>query len=249
VSQHHQLTIIADRTMTGGQYDPREKMQLYTSDWSLYPRRVAIYLAEKGIEDIELVSIDLIQQENHQPAFLALNPLGRIPILITPEIVICQSTSILEYLEEKYPSPNMLGNTPEARAVTRDLMYMVNECYVCAINYFGHASAALAARFEQKADAATAFYTQYRQAISAIEQTISDNDFLCGKHPTIADCMMFASAQYVHRLYGEPLPIDCPKLNAFYVRFEQRPSAAIPEYPKLLGEIAPPPSRPNYSNL
>ncbi len=132
----------------------------------------------------------------------------------------------------------MLGSTPE----TRDLIYMVNECYVFAISYFDHASPALATRLEQKADAATAFYIQYRQALSAIEQMIGDNDFLCGEHPTIADCMMFASAQYVHRLYGEPLPIDCPKLNAFYVRFEQRPSAAIPEYPKLLQEIAPPPS-------
>lgn len=221
-------------------------MQLYKSDWSVYPRRIAIYLVEKGIDEIELVSIDLIQQENLQPAFLALNPLGRIPILVTPETVIRQSTSILEYLEEKYPSPNMLGDTPEARAVTRDLIYMVNECYIFAFNYFNYASPALAARFEQKADAATAFYTLYRQAISAIEQTIGDDDFLCGKHLTIADCMMFASAQYAHRLYGEPLPTDCPKLNAFYVRFEQRPSAAIPEYPKLLRELAPPLHHPNY---
>jgi hypothetical protein len=35
-------------------------MQLYSSDWSLYPRRIAIYLAEKGIDDVELVSIDLM---------------------------------------------------------------------------------------------------------------------------------------------------------------------------------------------
>ena len=215
-------------------------MKLYQSDWSPYPRRVLIYLAEKGIDDIDRVFVDLMERENHQPKILTLNPSGKIPILVvTPEVVIRQSTSILEYLEEKYPQPDMIGSTPEARAMTRDLMYMVNDYFLLLSYYFSQRSPLFATTFEQKPDAATAFYAAYQRSIREIEQTIGDDEFLCGKRPTIADCMMFASAQYADRVYGEPLPEDCPKLQAFYVNFEQRPSVAVPEYPELLLRLAP----------
>ena len=208
-------------------------MKLYEFEWGIYPRRVLVYLAEKGITDLDRVSVDLMNGENRQLAFLELNPAGKVPVLdVRSEGVIRQSTSIIEYLEEKYPSPDMIGDTPEARAATRDLIYMINECYIYLTHYFGHSSPAFASSIDQKADAATAFHEQYLQVIGQIEQVISDGEFLCGDQPTIADCMLFASAQFANQLYGEPLPRDHPKLSKFYSRFEQRPSAAVPAYPE-----------------
>lgn len=210
-------------------------MKLYEFDWGIYPRRVLVYLAEKGITDLDRVSVDLMRGENRQPAFLELNPAGTIPVLdARPEGVIRQSTSIIEYLEEKHASPDMIGDTPEARTATRDLIYMINECYIYLTRYFSHSSPVFASSVDQKAGAATVFYALYRQLIGQIEQVISDGEFLRGDQPTIADCMMFASAQFAHRLYGEPLPQDHPKLSKFYSRFEQRPSAGVPEYPEMM---------------
>ena len=217
-------------------------MKLYEFEWGIYPRRVLVYLAEKGITDLDRTPVDLMRGENRRPAFLKLNPAGTVPVLdVRPGGIIRQSTSIIEYLEEIHPSPGMIGDTPEARAATRDLMYMINECYIYLTHYFGHSSPAFASSIDQKADAATAYYAQYLQMIGQIEQVISDNEFLRGDQPTIADCMLFASAQFAHQLYGEPLPQDHPKLTKFYSRFEQRPRATVPEYPEMmLNSLAPP---------
>ncbi|MGB3683342.1 MAG: glutathione S-transferase family protein [Rubrobacteraceae bacterium] len=208
-------------------------MKLYEFAWGIYPRRVLVYLAEKGITDLDRIPVDLMRGENRQPAFLELNPAGTVPVLdVRPEGIIRQSTSIIEYLEEIHPSPDMIGDTPEARAATRDLIYMINECYIYLTRSVSHSSPAFASSVDQKAAAATAYYAQYRQMIGQIEQVISDDEFLRGDQPTIADCMMFASAQFAHRIYGEPLPRDHPKLSRFYSRFEQRSSAAVSAYPE-----------------
>lgn len=217
-------------------------MKLYAVDWSFYPRRVLVYLAEKGITDLDPVHVDLWKGENREPAFLALNPAGTVPVLeVRPGVVVRQSTSIIEYLEESYPGPNMIGDTPEARAATRDFVYMINECYGYFLHHVAHSRPIFAKRMDQKADAAAAFYAPHRRLIEQIEQVIGDGEFLGGDRPTIADCMMFAAVQTSHRLYGEPLPRDLPKLTGFYSRFEQRPSAAVPEYPEGLQSLLAPP--------
>lgn len=206
---------------------------------SLYSQRVFVYLAEKGITELDRVYVDLTKGEHRQPAFLAVNPAGTVPVLdVGAGAIIRQSTSIMEYLEERYPSPDMIGDTPEARAATRDLVYMINEGYNHLTHYQHHSRPVYARRVDQKADAAKAFHDAYRQSLGQIEQVIGDGEFLrTDDRPTIADCMMFASAQFSHRLYGEPLPPDLPKLGEWYARFEQRPSAVVPEYPERIRSL------------
>ena len=98
----------------------------------------------------------------------------------------------------------------------------------------------MAQRFDQKPDAATAAYTDYKEALSGIERVVADGEFLCGDRVTIADCAMFGTAQFADRLYREPITDATPRLKAWYDRFSQRPSAAVPSYPALLVEHAPP---------
>src|SRR5262249_21378439 len=69
----------------------------------------------------------------HTPEFRALNPLGQVPVLLLDEVGpqgqprrITQSTAILEYLEERFPSPPLLPADPWLRARARQLMQMVN---------------------------------------------------------------------------------------------------------------------------
>ncbi len=83
------------------------------------PRRVTVYMAEKGI-DCEIVTIDMRGGEGLTPRFLAMNPTGRVPVLeLDDGSFLPESGAIVEYLEELYPDPPIIGTTPEARAHMR----------------------------------------------------------------------------------------------------------------------------------
>lgn len=73
-------------------------MKFYNFPWGLYPRRVAIYLAEKGTIEVERTDMEPHLIEGWPPAFLrALNPAGTLPVLDAGEsVVIRQSLAILE---------------------------------------------------------------------------------------------------------------------------------------------------------
>ncbi len=102
-------------------------MKLYHFSWGLYPRRVTLYLAEKSIRDIQLIEFDPIDPKT-LTRIRELSPLGTVPVLETGDgLVIRQSLAILEYLEERFPEPNLLGETPAARAATRELMALIDE--------------------------------------------------------------------------------------------------------------------------
>ncbi|HXH17204.1 MAG TPA: glutathione S-transferase N-terminal domain-containing protein [Sphingomonas sp.] len=87
-------------------------MKLYDSRGAPSPRRVRVYLAEKGIT-VERVTIDLRADEQLQDAFLAINPRGAVPALeLDDGEVICESAAICRYFEALHPAPPLFGTTP-----------------------------------------------------------------------------------------------------------------------------------------
>jgi glutathione S-transferase len=217
-------------------------MRLYELTWGIYPRRVIIYLAEKGLgaATLERVSLDVLLGENRNPSYLAINPSGTLPTLeICPQHYVRQSSSILEYLEEMFPLPNMIGSLPETRAVTRDMVAMINEAYIQHLTSMRHCSPAFAGLIDQKPDVADALERDYLKALGNIEAIMGETEFLVGDCVTIADCVLFASAQFSAMLYDQPLPQQFSRLNAWYHRFSKRPSAAPPAFPEMLLASAP----------
>ncbi len=100
-------------------------MKLYTG-MGPNPRVVHICLAEKAI-DIERISVDLMAGENRQQAHLARNPAGQLPCLeLDDGSTIAEITAICEYLDEKHPSPPLVGTTPEERAEARMWMRRID---------------------------------------------------------------------------------------------------------------------------
>src|SRR3546814_20875579 len=88
------------------------RMKLFDAGWAPSPRRVRIFLAEKGVE-VETVSIDLRTDEQLAPAYLAVNPRGTVPTLILDNgTVIDESTAICRYFKAVHPEPNLFGQTP-----------------------------------------------------------------------------------------------------------------------------------------
>lgn len=216
-------------------------MKLYQFDFGMFPRRVAIYLAEKGIVDIEVIDLDVMGGATQSPEHLARNPAGTVPVVETDSgEYICNSMAILEYIEEIYPTPNMIGNSPVERAKTRDMLSVINELFVYLTTYWAHKSPVMAQRFTQNPEVGEAAYIVYQQKLELLNGMIGEGPFLCGEQITIADCALFGPAQFSHILYKEPLPEACPKYAAWYEMFSKRASAVAPTYPPMLVELAPP---------
>lgn len=105
-------------------------MKLYTVRVAPNPTRVDLYLAEKRAAgaaiDVEETFINLMKGEQNQPAHLARNPFGTVPVLeIGPRRFVLESLAIIEYLEECYPEPPMIGVDAESRAMVRALERIV----------------------------------------------------------------------------------------------------------------------------
>jgi len=87
-------------------------MKLYNLTAGMNPRRVRIFLAEKGV-DIPMQEIDVAKGENAAPEFLAINPMGQLPVLeLDDRTIITESIAICRYIEAQHPQPNMFGTTP-----------------------------------------------------------------------------------------------------------------------------------------
>jgi glutathione S-transferase len=96
-------------------------MKLYWHPFSIFPRRVQIALREKGI-DCEEVEVDLPGGALRGPEFRRLNPFGQVPVLQDGDLVIAESIAILEYIEERYPTPALMPTGAANRAVVRQFM-------------------------------------------------------------------------------------------------------------------------------
>ncbi|MBX7481963.1 glutathione S-transferase family protein [Qipengyuania qiaonensis] len=215
-------------------------MKLYEFDWALFPRRVGIYLAEKGIDGIERVALDALDPgAGSRIAGLSLQ--GTVPALeIEDGTVIGSSIAVLEYLEERFPSPDMIGATPQARARTREFVSVIDE----AANQLGiwchKGSPMFANQEEQSPKAATFAADAYHGRLHLLDRMMAaaGGPFVAGSQITIADCIAMATLQFADEFYGVPVPQNCRTLAAWRSHFAARPSAASPAYPQQLLEIA-----------
>lgn len=93
-------------------------MKLYHHPLSTYARRVTLALAEKNLA-METVVVDMAAREHRGDAYRALNPYGRVPTLVDGDLVLYESTAILEYLEERFPTPPLMPEAIAERARVR----------------------------------------------------------------------------------------------------------------------------------
>ena len=93
-------------------------MKFYDCTGAPSPRRVCIFIAEKGIK-LDTIQVDLMGGENLKPEYLAINPRGLVPSLILDDgTCLDESFSICRYLEELYPSePCLMGHDARSRAL------------------------------------------------------------------------------------------------------------------------------------
>lgn len=199
-------------------------MRLYSNATGANCRRVAIYLAEKGLE-IETIDMDLSSGELKTPAFLAKNPAGLVPVLeLDDGTHIVESTAIIEYLEELHPAPNLIGETPVRRARVRAAERVASDLGVVTIAAMQHSHPFFAARVTQVPAVAEALQKSVDQQIDVLEALIGDSPFLAGDEATIADIVLFPLIYTCRERLNVPFAVDRTRLSAWYDRFKARRS-------------------------
>ena len=91
-------------------------LKIHHHPFSTFSRRVRIALIEKNIT-AELVEVDMGTRAHRSPAYLALNPYGRVPTLEEDGFLLYESTAILEYLEATHPTPPLVPAGARERAL------------------------------------------------------------------------------------------------------------------------------------
>ncbi len=92
-------------------------MKFYDCATAPSPRRARMFIAEKGL-NIERIDISIARGEQLTPEFLAINPAGTLPALITETgAVLSENIAIATYLEAIAPNPPLLGTNPEEKAL------------------------------------------------------------------------------------------------------------------------------------
>lgn len=181
-------------------------MKLYMFQVAPNPTRVRLYLAEKAAGGttipIEQVSVNLPKGEQRKPEYLARNPLGRLPILeLDDGLCLTESLAIIEYLEELYPEPPVIGRTAIERARVRELERIIELGILAPIGRIIHATNSPIG-LPPNPPLAEHFRKVLPEAARLLDQRLSDRRaFVAGDYPSIADCTLAASLQFAR--FGE----------------------------------------------
>lgn len=204
-------------------------MKLYNSIGP-NPRMVRMFAAEKGVT-LPTVEIDLMGGENRQPAYSGeVNVAGQTPALqLADGQVVAEITAICEYLEEKHPTPSLIGSTPEERAETRMWTRRIdlNICEPMANGFRASEGRGLfAPRMKLVgAEGAAELKAIARDRILWLDGQMAGRAFVCGDRLSLADILLFAFLDFGASV-GQPIPAEAAWVNAWFERMKARPSAA-----------------------
>ncbi|MNO69179.1 Maleylpyruvate isomerase [compost metagenome] len=196
-------------------------MQLYTYYRSTSSYRVRIALALKGL-DYQAVPVNLLKGEQRGPAYGAVNPQGRVPVLRTDggELLV-QSPAIIEYLEEVHPQPALLPDTALARAQVRGVAAIIG----CDIHPLHNVSVLNQLRQAGQDEAQVNQWIAHwiGQGLAAVEQLIGDQGFCFGAEPGLADVylipQLYAAERFNIELGGYPRILRVAALAAAHPAF------------------------------
>ncbi len=185
-------------------------MKLYSYYRSSAAYRVRIALNLKGL-DYDYVAVQMLEKEQKGSAYLGRNPQGLIPALeLESGEILAQTTAIIEWLEESYPTPALLPQDGLARARIRSLAQNI----ACDIHPLNNIAILNYLKDELAADEAAvhAWYTTWIQrGFDAVEKTVSEygGDFCFGQSPTMADCYLVPQVFNADRFNIETSQYPC----------------------------------------
>lgn len=191
------------------------------------PRRVRIFLAEKGIKlTTKLLSIPA--GEHKHPDFLAINPLGQVPALALDDgEVITESLSICRFLEALNPDPPLFGRGPKGVAEVDMWVRRVELRLMMPVGMVWAHTHPFTARVVKPQ------YTEYGEsnrpralaAMAEIDAALEGRPWLAGKDYSMADIVLLSVVDFAEWI-GLKMPEELGNLRSWHERASARPSAA-----------------------
>ncbi len=202
-------------------------MKLYDGGRAPNPRRVRIFLAEKGIT-VPIEPVDLGAQSHKSEQFTALNPLQRLPVLILDDgTVLTESIAICRYFEAVQPEPALFGRAPKSvalvemwqrrlelnlylpiQAVFRHLHPGMKEMEVPQISAWGEVNKPRAIEF-----------------LALLDKELASRPFIAGEEFTVADITGLVAVDFM-KPAKLPLPPELTHVTRWHRELAARPSAA-----------------------
>jgi glutathione S-transferase len=207
-------------------------MKLYVSSYAPNPRRVTMFIAEKGIEGIENVTIDMMKGELRSEQYLAKNPFGRVPALeLDDGRVLCETRAICSYLEGLYPEPNLMGEGFEERAFIEMADRRVElHLFLQIANAVRHMHPALAVLEQpQFKDFGASQADKMREPARWLDGVLAKQPYVAGEQFTIADITAFCGLEFARGMMKfKPGEQGMEHLQAWRDRIAARPSVGRP---------------------
>src|SRR5215204_3454804 len=152
------------------------------------PRRVRIFLAEKGI-DLPETPVDIMKREHKSPEHRARNSLGQVPTLeLDDGTTISETVAICRYFEEVQPEPALFGRTPVEKALVDQWIRRVEFVLMMPVgNFWRHAHPRTAALLTQFKDFGESNRETWANALTWFDRELADRPFVAGADYTMAD--------------------------------------------------------------
>ena len=207
-------------------------MRLFDFERAPYPRRVRIFLAEKGLE-IPRVPVDLYQMEQLSDAFLAINPAGTVPVLETDDgSYLTECVAICHYLEALHPEPPLMGQGALKQA---QVLMWNNICEQDGMPAVAETLRNLSPGFRDHVFPGPVPYPQMpelvergqarmQQFFDRIEARLSNREWLAGDRFSFADISLLVTVDFARWVRCDATR-DRPALVRWYRRTSSRPSS------------------------
>ncbi|MFM8463581.1 MAG: glutathione S-transferase family protein, partial [Burkholderiaceae bacterium] len=191
----------------------------------MHPRRVRIFMAEKGIS-IERREVDAAGGANALPDFLRLNPLGKLPVLeLDDGSAIAESLAICRYLDALHPQPPLMGQTPQASAhIEMWTLRMDHELSQPIALAFVHSSDFYRGRVEQVPEVAGWARNRALQTMAWLDGELAERSHIAGDDYTLAD-IVAQCACVLGKAVGLRIPPEMTNLSRWFAQVSARPTA------------------------
>jgi glutathione S-transferase len=193
-------------------------LELHGFHTSNYYSKVKLALIEKNLSFTEHLA------DPRKGSVITQSAMGKIPFLRTEQGTLSESHVILEYLEERFPTPALLPAAPAARAKVRELCtYLDMHVELSVRKLYGQAF--FGGTISDKAKEAV--HAELSKAIAATLRLSQFEDFVYGNTFTMADCCALVHLPLVRMatmaVYGQDMLADTP-IPAYLARHRERPS-------------------------
>jgi glutathione S-transferase len=201
-------------------------MKLFDGGRAPNPRRVRVFLAEKGME-IPLVAVDMGAMEHKQQAVASRNPLQRLPVLeLDDGTILTESIAICRYFEELQPEPALFGRGALGKALVEMWQRRVEFNLLHAVaQAFRHIHPAMKAwEVPQIPEWGEANKPKALAFLQLLDRELADREFVAGDHFSVADITGMIAVDFM-KPARIAVPEDCGNVLRWHKAVSGRPSA------------------------